>query len=54
MNKKIMAIALATVAAGALIGVTAYGQTIRSAAIVTDVKVPVRADNFRLNDLVEV
>ena len=50
MNKKIMAIALAGVAAGALIGVTAYGQTIRTASIVTDVKVPVRADNFRLND----
>ena len=50
MNKKIMAIALASVAAAALIGVTAYGQTIRNAAIVTDVKVPMRADNFRLND----
>ena len=50
MNKKIMAIALASVAAGALVGVTAYGQTIRNAAIVTDVKVPTRADNFRLTD----
>ncbi len=50
MNKKLMALALATVAAGALAGVTAYGQTIRNAAIVTDVKVPVKADNFRLVD----
>ena len=50
MNKKMMAVALATVAAGALAGITAYGQTVRNAAIIADVKVPTKADNFRLVD----
>ncbi len=50
MNNKMLAIALATVAVGALVGVAAYGQTIRHGSIVADVKVPSRADNFRLVD----
>ena len=52
MKNKIMSIALATVAAGALIGVgvAAYGQSVSAAATVTQVKVPERADNFRLVD----
>ncbi|MDP3736593.1 MAG: redoxin domain-containing protein [Hyphomonadaceae bacterium] len=52
MKNKIMSIALATVAAGALIGVgvAAYGQSVSAAATVTQAKVPERADNFRLVD----
>ena len=50
MNRKIMAIALATVAAAALVGMAADGQTVRAAAIVTDVQVPAKVDNFRLVD----
>jgi hypothetical protein len=50
MKNKVLSIALATVAVGALIGVAAYAQTIGAAGAVTQVKVPERADNFRLVD----
>src|SRR5579871_6263625 len=51
MSGKIMAAALATVVAGVpLLGLAANGQTVRSAAISTDVKIPTRVDNFRLVD----
>lgn len=50
MNMRILTVAMATTAAVALMGVAATGQTVRSAAILTDVKVPARLDNFRLVD----
>jgi hypothetical protein len=52
MKNKVLSIALATVAAGALIGagVAAYGQSVSAGAAVTQVKVAAKADNFRLVD----
>src|ERR1043165_1978372 len=52
MKNKILSIALATVAAGALIGVgvAAYGQAAKAAAAVTQVKLPEKVENFRLVD----
>jgi hypothetical protein len=50
MQRKFVAGAMATVAAVALIGVAAYGQTVRAAGIVADISVPTKADNFRLVD----
>jgi peroxiredoxin len=52
MKNKVLSIALATVAAGALVGagVAAYGQSVSAGAAVTQVKVAAKADNFRLVD----
>src|SRR6185295_9260088 len=51
MRNRILGIALATtVAVGALIGVAAYSQTASVAGAVTAVKVPEKAENFRLVD----
>ncbi len=49
MKTRTLSIALAGVAAAALIGVTANGQT-RSASVATQVSVPAQAENFRLVD----
>lgn len=50
MKYKVLGIAMASVAAAALVGVAANGQTVKSMASVTDVKVATKADNFRLVD----
>ncbi|MDZ4762727.1 MAG: hypothetical protein SGJ21_16835 [Alphaproteobacteria bacterium] len=49
MNKRILSVALATVAAAALLGVSATSQTVQ-VATVTAAKVPEIVDNFRLVD----
>jgi hypothetical protein len=52
MKNKVLSIALATVAVGALVGagVAAYAQSVSAGAAVTQVKVAAKADNFRLVD----
>jgi hypothetical protein len=50
MKNKLLAVALATVATGAVIGAVAYAQTIAAAGAVTQPKVPEKVDNFRLVD----
>jgi hypothetical protein len=50
MKYKLMGVAMATVAAAALVGVAAFGQTDRAASALTQVKMPEKVDNFRLVD----
>ncbi len=52
MKNKVVSIALATVAAGALVGAgwAAYAQSVSAVAAVTQVKIATKADNFRLVD----
>jgi mono/diheme cytochrome c family protein len=50
MKIKLSAVALAGVAATALVGVAAFGQTDRAASALTQVKVPEKVDNYRLVD----
>ncbi len=50
MKKRILSVALASVAAAALVGMAANGQTVRTAAAITQAKVAEKADNFRLVD----
>ena len=50
MTYKLLGVAMATVAAAALVGVAAFGQTDRAASALTQVKVAEKVDNFRLVD----
>ena len=50
MKTRILGVALATCAVGALVGVAALAQTNRAASAITEVKVPEKVDNFRLVD----
>jgi hypothetical protein len=50
MKNKLLAVALATVAVGAVVSAVAYAQTVAAAGAVTQVKVPEKVDNFRLVD----
>src|SRR5579871_974078 len=50
MKMKRLGVAMAGVAAIALIGVAAVGQTTRAASAIVQVKVPEKVDNFRLVD----
>ncbi|MBI1361998.1 MAG: hypothetical protein GC155_17110, partial [Alphaproteobacteria bacterium] len=50
MKTRMLAVAMATCAVGALVGVAALAQTNRAASAITEVKVPEKVDNFRLVD----